>query len=365
MATSEGPPPVFPPRRRLVTIIVAFVVFGIALAIFAVPALRLGSNGPVEAQASGSASGYPSPPASGYWVIFPKDISPGDGSGVQVIAETNLPDGTVYQTGSAVFGTGPEVVSSSSYGCCETVSNGLIGLSAGNDTCSATVGGVGRSSGFSVTVTITPTVDDARTWMFDGSTSSHRFDQPDEVLSILGDRLQGLEGDQVQDLPDGSGKELVATAAYAWPEPQCGGQTLPLFGGPDCQRAQGQLQGDSLNDAMGEVMGAISQARMCEFWGTELPPAVEEAHPWDQFSSEWRAWYEGKDFTDSRSNADWTDPPFTWKVVGRNGTAYLVDITDHGQAIVELRVEPLPGYCPDCGANVVPFWGVTDWRFLA
>jgi hypothetical protein len=345
--------------------IVAFIVFALALAVFAIPVLRLGSDGAVAAYASGTASSYPLPPSSGYWVVFPSGVSQGDGSGVQVIAETNLPDGTVYQTGSRVFGPNSGSESSSSYGCCESVSDGLMGLSAGNDSCNALVGGVGDSAGFSVTVTVTPTVEDTRLGgPFGDSQGSEAITQPDEVVALFGDRFQRLEGDQVWDLPDGSGKELVATATYAWPQPECGGETLPLFGGPDCQPAPGQLQGDDLKDAMGEVMGAISQARMCEFWGTELPPAVEKAHPWDQFSAEWRAWYQGKDFTDAQSNSDRSDPPFTWSIAGRDGQAYLIDVTDHGSPIVQLRVEPLLDYCLDCGGDVVPFWGVTDWRFL-
>jgi hypothetical protein len=183
------------------------------------------------------------------------------------------------------------------------------------------------------------------------------------VIAILGEGFERLTGDQVQELSGGAGKELIATATYDWPEPQCGGNSLPLFGGPDCQPARGQLQSDGLNEAMGEIMGAISQARMCEFWGTELPPDVEREHPWGEFSGEWRDWYAGKDFTDAQSNADWSDPPLTWKVVGRDGSAFLIDVTDHGTSIVQLRVEPLPDYCPDCGRNVVPFWGVTDWTF--
>jgi hypothetical protein len=358
---SDEDAPSQPPQRRLMTIAVAFAIFVLAIAIFAVPALRLGS-GTAVAGATASASDYPPPPLSGYWVLFPNQISQGDGSGAQVIAETNLPEGTVYQTGSTVFGPIAGKEGGSSYGCCESVTNGVIGLSAGNDTCNALAGGVGNSAGFTVSVTVTPTVDTSR---FSGPAGSsvEPIRQPASVIAVLGEGFERLTGDQVQELPDGAGKELAATATYDWPEPQCGGNSLPLFGGPDCQPARGQLQGDGLNEVMGEVMGAISQGRMCEFWGTELPPDVEREHPWGEFSNQWRDWYVGKDFTDAQSNADWSDPPLTWNLVGRDGAAFLVDVTDHGASIVRLRVEPLPDYCPDCGQNVVSFWGVTAWTF--
>jgi hypothetical protein len=170
----------------------------------------------------------------------------------------------VYQSGSTVLGSMSGKASSSSYGCCESVRNGLIGLSAGNDSCNAMAGGAAQNAGFTVTVTITPTIDSSR-WSGPPGSNTGGIAQPAGVMAILGDGFERFQGDQVQPLPDGTGNELVASASYDWPEPQCGGDRLPLFGGEDRQPARGQLQGDGLNEAMGEIMGAISQGRMCEF----------------------------------------------------------------------------------------------------
>jgi hypothetical protein len=200
------------------TIAVAFAVFGLVIGIFAVPASRLGSGGAV-AFASGSASDYPPPPSSGYWVVFPTQISQGDGSRAQVFATTNLPEGTLYQTGSSVFGPVAGESLTEMYGCCFGVRNGLIGLEADNDSCNTSLSGGTRSAGFTVTVTVTPTIPghSSLAGVDDGPTV-----QPGDVRVILGDHFERLEGDQVRELTDGSGQELVATAAYQWPEPQCG-----------------------------------------------------------------------------------------------------------------------------------------------
>jgi hypothetical protein len=106
------------------------------------------------------------------------------------------------------------------YGCCFSVRNGLIGLEADNDSCNMSISHGERSAGFSVTVTVTPAIQghSAPPGVDDGATV-----QPDDVQVILGEHFERLVGDQVMDLPDGSGKELVATATYQWPEPQCPG----------------------------------------------------------------------------------------------------------------------------------------------
>jgi len=202
------------------TIAAAFAIFALAIAIFAVPTLRLGSEAAV-AQVSGSASDYPPTPASGYWVLFPTQISRGDGSNAQVFAETNLPEGTIYQTGNKVFGSAADQTLTSMFGCCDRVRNGLIGMGAGNDSCNASPGGGARSAGFSVTVTVTPSID-ASSWSHPSGYEPEPIDQPPQVLATLGDHFERLVGDQVRELPDGSGNELVAVATYDWPEPQCG-----------------------------------------------------------------------------------------------------------------------------------------------
>src|SRR5438046_2992886 len=52
--------------------------------------------------------------------------------------------------------------------------------------------------------------------------------QPAAVLAALGEGFERLSGDQVVTSEDGW-RELVATARYSWPEPQCGGGPLPLL----------------------------------------------------------------------------------------------------------------------------------------
>jgi hypothetical protein len=218
MVPNGTPPEDLPRRRRIPTIAAAFAVFVLAIGIFAVPALRLSSDSAV-ALASGSSSDYPPPPSSGYWVLFPTRISQGDGSRAQVFAWTNLPDGTLYQTGAAVFGSAAGQELTSMYGCCFSVRDGLIGLEADNDSCNTSISHGERSAGFSVTVTVTPAIQghSAPPGVDDGATV-----QPNDVQAILGGHFERLVGDQVKDLPDGSGNELVATASYQWPEPQCG-----------------------------------------------------------------------------------------------------------------------------------------------
>lgn len=358
--------PASPQRRgaKIATILVAFGVFALAIAVFAVPALRLSGDPTIAPRAVASTS-YPAPPQTGMWILFPAEASPGKGSGMEVVALTNLPDGTLVRTSDSVYGPQAGEPDTQGYGCCSAVKGGVVVVGVGNQTCYGLVGDIGNSAGFAVTITVSPEPDMPHSVPMGGTYEPQT--QPDAVLQLLGDHFQYLQGDQVRDLDGGSGKELVATSQnYTWTEPQCGSD-FPLWGGDaTCQPEKGQLQGDDLGQAMGEVMGALTQARMCEFWGLELTEEAAAAHPWPDFSAEWNAWYTDppKDFSDANSDSTWGQPPVTWEVAGRDGAAYLVDVTDDGIPILRLRIEPLPDYCPDCSKNVVPFWGVTDWTFL-
>ena len=169
--------------------------------------------------------------------------------------------------------------------------------------------------------------------------------------------------------------------------------SIPFFGGPTCPAAPEQLQGDSFDQAMVEVVGAIGQARMCEFWGTDLTEAMEQSHPWDEFSAEWRQWYldPPKDFSppqqgsgsgfqtiqpspsaghlvfaggSASTGSTSSTSSLAWTLVRQDGLTSVVDITSNGTPILELQVESLKDYCPNCSANTVPFWGVTGWTFL-
>ena len=304
-------------------------------------------------------------PSGGYFVHLPDQPSRVVGSeagSVRIVAPTNLPDGTLFSTSTDVYGSKPGSSGSGEGSSGDSVKDGTMTFTIGNNTCNGLVGSIGDSAGFALTVTVSAKPVGAISVPAGSDYTPPQ--QPDSVIRILGPDFENLTGDQVVVNHDGS-KSLVATATYTWPEPQCGPDPFPLWGGPDCQQEQGQLQGDSLKGAMGEVMGALSQARMCEFWGLELPPDVAAQHPWPQFSDQWRAWYTNppKDFSDANSDSYWDQPPFTWHETGQSGDRHFVDVTDHGQVILSLEVDALPDYCPNCSQNVVPFWGVVDWTF--
>ncbi len=342
------------PARRVAIAALAFGVFA-AAGVLTWNAFR---TGPRTEGLPVPAGTYPSPPTSGYWIVFPDQPDPAPNStegAVKIVALTNLPDGTLYSVDTSESGS-----------CCPAVKDGQIVLHESNNSCYGRVGAIGNSPGLSVTITAGLDIGQGVRPgpMIPGDGGWEPPHQPDSVLRILGDHFQNLSGDQVVDEPDGS-KQLVATARYAWPEPQCGPDPLPLFGGPTCDPTQfdNQLQGDTLQDAMTDLMGALTQARMCEFWSVDLPPDVEAQHPWPEFAAQWRDWYlhPPKDFSDARSNSGWTQEPVTWRVTDRQGDRYFVDITDHGQVIANLEIDALPDFCPSCGKDVVPFWGVVAW----
>jgi hypothetical protein len=340
-----------PRGSKILVVSVALAVFG-AAGVLTLQAFAPGSGPRLAPQ-----PGYPSPPASGYYVLFPDQDSVraegGDGSRATLTAITNLPEDTLLSISGGDEGT-----------CCPPVKDGGIVVTAGNQTCYGPVGDAANSPGFDVEITARPDTDSL---IYPGpiSGSSSGPKQPPSVLDVLGPNFETLTGDQVVEQEDGS-KWLVAKARYQWPEPQCGGDPIPLFGGPDCQPSQEQLQSDTLDGAMVDVMGAIGQGRMCEFWGVMLPPDVEEQHPWASFADEWRPWLLQQDFSDSQPSGDWTTGPLRWQEVGAchgpgAGQCHIIDVVHDDQRIATLQLAPLPDYCPDCSANVVPFWGVIGW----
>lgn len=332
--------PTIPRRRRAVVILVAFAVFLAPVLVLWV----LGRDGGPSAAA---------PQDEGYFVSFPEEAASIDAFDAEIVAETNLPEGTIVWIATTNGGS-----------CCPPVENGTIAYTTQNTSCFGLVGNTANGAPFAVTITVQREFDVQFPGpMSFGEEESGPQVQPDSVLAVLGEDFEHLTGDQVVEHPDGS-RALVATASFGWPEPQCGGDPLPLFGGADCEAQEGQLQGGSLDEAMGEIMGALSQARMCEFWGLMLPPEVEADHPWREFAAEWRDWYldPPKDFSDAVSGSTWSNEPFTWHVVGVDGDHQLVEVTHHGEPMVRLDLIPLPDYCPSCDANVVPFWGVVGWQ---
>jgi hypothetical protein len=344
-----------PKGSKILVVSVALAVFGAA------GVLTWQAFAPGSAPGPASQPGYPSPPPSGYYILFPDQDAVhdqvDDGSRATLTAITNLPDGTLLSMYGGDEGT-----------CCPPVKDGGIVVTAGNQTCYGPVGDAANSPGFDVEITARP---DTGSLIFPGlsASTSSAPTQPPSVLDVLGPNFENLTGDQVVGQEDGS-KWLVAKARYLWPEPQCGGNPIPLFGGPDCQPSQEQLQSDTLDGAMGDVMGAIGQGRMCEFWGVMLPPDVEEQHPWAGFADEWRSWLLQQDFSDSQPSSDWTNGPLRWQQAGAcqgpgSGHCDTIDVIHDDQRIATLQLAPLTDYCPDCSANVVPFWGVIGWTLYA
>jgi hypothetical protein len=204
----EAVPPVAHPRQRLVAAVVAFAVFG-AAALLVGTAFRVAGRADNTLATSPS---YPNPPDSGYWIIFPDSTTP-VGDGMQVVARTNLPDGTLYSAN-----TGP------SGECCPPVQDGQIVLSMNE------VGQLGTSEeiGCETVHTMPSTPALVITITVDSDTGQHVVgvpfggtppEQPESVLAILGDRFQNLTGDQV--VQTAGGNRLVAAATYPWPVAQC------------------------------------------------------------------------------------------------------------------------------------------------
>jgi hypothetical protein len=325
-------------RSKMLAIALAFAVFVVGVVLVWQAFGRGGVARPDRA--------YPSPPASGYYVLFPEQAEQGsDAISAEITAITNLPDGTLMSISTTNEGS-----------CCPPVKDGKLVISTQNSACYGFVG-AGNSPGFTAEVTAQP---DFRPWAAPGASNAKPPEQPVGVLDILGRHFENLSGDQVVDKPDGS-KWLVAEGAFTWPEPQCGADPIPLFGGPKCDPEEQQLQGEALREAMEDVMGMLSQGRMCEFWSVLLPPDVEATHPWPEFAAEWREWLMRQDFSDAQPTSGWQEGALRWQLAHREGDRYIVEVIHDGQAIATLELRPLPDHCPSCSPSVVPFWGVMDW----
>jgi hypothetical protein len=301
--------------------------------------------------------GYPSPPAWGYYILFPDQAERSQAQGetfrVRVTALTNLPDGTLLDITTTDEGTWLHP----GEGLEDHVHHAgrrLLRLRRA----------ASEGSTFDVTITAKPSFEP---WIIPGPGPSPKApQQPDPVVDVLGRDFDNLSGDQIQTQGDGS-KWLVAKGTVPWPQPRCGEDPIPLFGGEVCDpnQFQQQLQGDDLAGVMDEVMGTISQGRMCEFWSVMLPPDVEAQHPWPAFSSEWHTWLLQQDFSDAEPASDWSQGALHWVESGSTGNEdgqTTVDIFHDGKRIATLVLQPLPDYCPNCEPDVVPFWGVVSWH---
>jgi hypothetical protein len=285
--------------------------------------------------------GYPSPPPSGYYILLPAVAEPTGEFEARVTALTNLPDGTLL-----------DILTTNDGMCCLPVEDSRIIFTTQDSSCYGFVGEPPRGTSFDVTITAKP---DFEPWVVPGiGGSSDPPRQPDSVLGTLGQRFEHLSGDQVQPQDDGS-LWLVSEGTVPWPEPRCGGDPIPQFGGPECNPDdfQRQLQ------AIGWVVGTISQGRMCEVWAVMLTPGAAAEHPWPEFSAEWRAWLLEQDFSDvgPTGNSKLRGVP-----VGDAGEATIVDVMHDGRRIATFEVQPLPDFCKGCSPGTVPFWGVTAWE---
>ena len=328
--------------KRVSTIVAAFAI-ATGAAVLLWRAFDPGSTDPRSVWPHG----YPSPPGDGYYILLPDRAEPVDDS-TKITAVTNLPDGTLIAISTTTEGI-----------CCPPVRDSRITFTIQDQACYGSVGEHPGASTFDVTITTKP---DFEPWVVPGPGLSEAPLQPDSVLRLLGPRFERLSGEQVREQDDGS-RWLVAERTMSWPQPRCGGDPIPLFGGPRCSPEEnGQLQGDGLAEAMGEVMGAISQGRMCEFWSLMLPEDVEEAHPWPAFADEWRSWLLRQDFSVAEPTADWSTGPLRWVEGDRDGEAIFANVLLGDRTIATLELRPLLDHCPGCAANVVPFWGVVSWQ---
>lgn len=340
---SEPEPDVLPRKvSRIPTILLAVAVFlasGVLL-------WRAFAAGPDAAAGRVWQQGYPTPPPSGYYILLPAEAEPTGEFEARVTAITNLPDGTLLDISTTNDGM-----------CCLPVERSEITFTTQDSSCYGFVGQAPEGTSFDVTITAKP---DFEPWVVPGPGPSDPPRQPDSVLGALGQRFEHLSGEQVQAQDDGS-LWLVSEGSVPWPEPRCGGDPIPQFGGPECNPDdfERQLQADGLNEAIGWVVGTIRSGRMCEFWSVMLTPSVSAEHPWPDFADEWRAWLLQQDFSD----VDPMDESGLRGVpVGDAGEATIVDVVHDGRRIATFEVRPLPDFCKGCSPGTVPFWGVTAWE---
>lgn len=187
-------------EHRIGVVVLAFTVFAVA-GMFVWNAFR--SESPPRGATS--SNGYPSPPASGYWIVLPDAPElVGDGSdGVKIVALTNLPDGTLFGVNTDKSGM-----------CCPPVTAGQMVIEESSSACDLMAGD--HNPGTSITIW---TFADIGQHVFGVPIGSEPPQQPDSVLATLGAHFENLTGDQV--VNRGGERGLVASADYPWPEPLC------------------------------------------------------------------------------------------------------------------------------------------------
>jgi hypothetical protein len=188
--------------------------------------------------------------------------------------------------------------------------------------------------------------------------------QPRAVQRILGKDFENLIGAQVE-VVDGL-RQLAATGMYDWPTDSCAGTRASFV--PDlCPTTEGQLQGNNLREAMGEVMGAIGQGRLCELWQLALTPEAEAQRPWSEFRREWSDWLFERlgDVTDA---GDPYASALTWEVVAEDTvgtqTRATVAIALRGEPVAGVVLVSLPDWPAASEPGVIPFWGLVSYTLV-
>ena len=165
-----------PPRSRVVAIVVALVLFA-ASSVFVWRVFDPGS-----ASTSAGVPGYPSPPASGQYILLPDHAVPADNFEVDVTAITNLPEGTLVAISTSTTGI-----------CCLPVEAGEVSFATQDSSCFGMVGDTPDDLTFDVSIAAKPSFEP---WSIPGPVpDTGPPEQPAAVVSELGDDFGRLSGD--------------------------------------------------------------------------------------------------------------------------------------------------------------------------
>jgi hypothetical protein len=193
--------------RRFSVAFIAIALFGVAVFVawraFGSPLQRDAASNP-----------------SGYFLLFPDEVTVTYGD-ANLIIQTNLPDGTRYEIRAE--GLGPPATESEMQVCCEQLTGGQILFPFGCSNYSAPING---RSGFTIQVVVRPVWDD--TLSGGGPIGQPRPpppQQPEDVLAILGENFENVEGEQVV-VDDEGTRQLVAEGLYVDAAFNCVGDSL-------------------------------------------------------------------------------------------------------------------------------------------
>lgn len=350
-------------RSRIAAALVAFAVFATA-GTWAWRAFQ--TKEMVDRPPPHHVIAYPPAPTSGYYFLFPEELTVATNNsngGVRLVVRTNLPDGTRIAVADHTLESDPsQDPQRSGNSCCPSIKDGEFAVTVENGSCYNLVGSTGNSWGFDLTLTASPDLPQiiGEPIVVGSSEAVDQRGQPRSVFDILGPHFEHLSGDQV--VADGNDLTLVGSLRRQWPPDSCAG-TRASFIPDDCPASQEQIQGNNLEQAMGEVMGQINQARLCELWRASLVPDAEAANPWPEFRAEWEQWLfdPPKDFTRGDSGVD---SELEWHVVATDGDRSTIDLVLRGQRIAQLVVTALPDWPAADNKGVIPFWGVEGYTLF-